>query len=49
MEEQHSDNEARTGEDHCVEFNGADVSDKLVSLVTAWASFVKPSAGMALC
>lgn len=45
VEEKQSDKESRTGEDHCTDSNGSDVSDELVSLVTAWASFVKPSAG----
>jgi len=44
-EKQKSDWESRTGEDHRTDSNGSDVSDELVSLVTAWASFVKPSAG----
>lgn len=43
--EKQSDKESRTGEDHCTDSNGSDVSDELVSLVTAWASFVKRSAG----
>lgn len=37
--------ESWTGEDRCMDCNGSDVSDELVSLVTAWASFVKPVAG----
>lgn len=37
--------ESWTGEDRCMDCNGSDVSDELVSLVTAWASFVKPGAG----
>ena len=43
VEERQSDKESRTGEDHRTDSNGSDVSDELVSLVTA--SFVKPSAG----
>lgn len=43
--EKQSDKEWRTGEDHCTDSNGSDVSDESVSLVTAWASFVKPCAG----
>lgn len=45
VEEKQSDKESRTGEDHRTASNGSDVSHKSVSLVTAWASFVKPSAG----
>lgn len=45
MEEQESDNESKAGEDHCGDSNGSDVSDELVSLVTAGPSFVKPSGG----
>lgn len=45
VEENESDKESRTGENHRMASNGSDVSHKLVSLVTAWASFVKPSAG----
>ncbi len=45
VEKKQSDKESMTGEDHCTDSNGPDVSDELVSLVTAWASFVKPSAG----
>lgn len=45
VEEKRSDRELRTGEDHCTDSNGSGVSDELVSLVTTWASFVKPSAG----
>lgn len=43
VEERQSGKESRTGEDHRTFSNGSDVSDKLVSLVTA--SFAKPSAG----
>lgn len=32
----------RTREDQCLDWNGSEVSDRLVSLVTAWPSFVKP-------
>lgn len=45
VEEQPSDKESRTGEDRCTDSIGSDVSDELVSLVTAWLSFVKPSTG----
>lgn len=34
-----------TGEGHCMDVNVSDGSDQLVSLVTAWASFVKLGAG----
>lgn len=36
---------SRRLEDHCADSNGSDVSDELVSLVTAGASFVKPNVG----
>lgn len=45
VEEKESDNESKAGEDHCGDSNGSDVSDELVSLVTAGASFLKPSGG----
>lgn len=45
VEEKPSDRESRAGEDHCADSNRSDVSLELVSLVTAWASFVKPIAG----
>lgn len=33
---------SRTTEDQCLDCNGSEVSNGLVSLVTAWPSFVKP-------
>lgn len=45
VEAKQSDRESRAGEDHCADSNESDVSDELVSLVTAWASFINPSAG----
>lgn len=45
VEEKRSETESTTGEDHCTDSNGSVVSDELVSLATAWASFVKPRAG----
>lgn len=47
MEEKRSDNETTAGEDRWTNFNGSDVSDVLVSLVTATASFVKDECRMA--
>lgn len=41
VEEKRSENELKAGEDRCADINGADISDVLVSLVTAGASFVK--------
>lgn len=45
VEGKRSETESTAGEDRCADSNGSEVSDELVSLVTAWASFVKPSAG----
>lgn len=45
VEERQSDKDSRAGEHHRTDPNWSDVSDELVSLVTAGASFVKPSAG----
>lgn len=33
---------SRTRVDQCLDRNGSEVSDRLVSMVTAWPSFVKP-------
>lgn len=41
--EKQSDTESRTGEDRRTDSNRSDAPDELVSLVTAWASFVKPT------
>lgn len=45
VEERQSDEDSRAGEHRWTDPNWSDVSDELVSLVTAGASFVKPSAG----
>lgn len=45
VEERQIGEDSRAGEHRCTDPNWSDVSDELVSLVTAGASFVKPSAG----
>lgn len=45
VEEKQSDKEPKTRGDSMGSM-GPNVSDKLVSLVTAWVSFVKPRAGL---